>query len=57
MEWTAHTRGTARTVAAAGAALVAGGVAAVRTVHASAPARSRSGPRCRTASGASNRAR
>lgn len=37
MEWTAHTRGTARTVAAAGAALVAGGVAAVRTVHASAP--------------------
>ena len=48
MEWTAHTRSTVRTavtrtrwpyaVVAAGAALVAGGVAAARTVHASAPA-------------------
>jgi hypothetical protein len=70
MEWTAHTRSTVRTavtrtvayaVVAAGAALVAGGVAAARTVHASAPAATPTGPISVLAAlpdgiGASNRA-
>ena len=60
---TAVTRSLARTVAvvAAGAALVAGGVAAARTVHASAPTATPTGPISVLAAlpdsiGASNRA-